>query len=357
MKKPLAVILAVAMVFSSISFADSGILNKISSSQSIQNLKTMGATLIQNTLAKFKDVKAGEWYMDSVSKLVELGGIKGYEDGTFRPTGTITRAEYTSIVAGSLGLKPVEGVTGHWSAGIMAAATQAGLVQAGEFADVTKPITRNEMARMVVRAVMYQKEAVPTDYLDYAALVADLASTGTFKDDVTKVVAMGIISGYPDKTFQGARTLSRAEASAVVIRILDKDARKVPNKPSVAGTIQLGETKPVTEFVNNVTELNKFNPNLKTVTLVTAESLGLKVEKTPGTDTMTIRAPGRTGVMTAIKDGKTVTAFSGAYMPGLNGTLYDTSRFPVDYKTIDYFGFFRMDDQPGMKLVINPWKE
>lgn len=352
MKKRLAMILAVAMVFSSISFADSGILNKISSSQTIQNLKTMGTTLIQNTLAKFKDVKSGEWYMDSVSKLVELGGIKGYEDGTFRPTGTITRAEYTSIVARSLGLQPKEGVTGHWSAGILAAATEAGLVKAGEFAELDKPITRNEMARMVVRAVMYQKEAVPTDYLDYAALVADLASTGTFKDDVTKVVAMGIISGYPDKTFQGARTLSRAEASAVVIRILDREARKIPVKPSSTGTITLGETKPLAEILPNDFTNPMFTiSGYKSVALVDAAAYAPKTFTT-GDNKTGIMFKGHCGNLVVIKGNKVLVYIPELYSPSTGYSKYSNP----DWETADYFGFSTSQDTT-LRMIANPWKK
>lgn len=314
-----------------------------------------GAFGLSHGAGKFSDVKTGDWFSSDVSRLAALGGIMGYPDGTFRPNGTITRAEYTSIVARSLSIKAKEITGPHWSAGIMAAAEEAGLVKAGEFADATAPITRYEMARMAVRALTYQKEAIPADYAEYAPLIKDLHKSEAFKEDVNKVVAMGIITGYPDKTFQGLKTLTRAEASAVVMRIIDKNVRKVPMKPSTKGQIQLGETKPVTEFIANVDDLDKFNPNLKTVTLVTAESMGLKYEIKNGSDF--IMAPGRTGVITVIKDGKTLTAFSGAFAPSGNFTFYATDRIPIDFKTIDYFGFFLGRETTEMKFVENPWKE
>ncbi len=319
-------------------------------------LITLGSVLIlTHATGRFSDVKSGDWFSGDVARLTEIGGIAGYPDGTFKPTGTITRAEYTSIVARSLSIKAKDISGNHWSAGIMASAEDAGLVKAGEFADVTLPITRYEMARMAVRALEHQKEAIPGDYADYAFLITDLSKSEAYKEDVNKVVAMGIITGYPDKTFQGLKTLTRAEASAVVMRIIDKNARKAPLKPSTKGQIQLGETKPVTEFINNVTDLNKFNPNLKTVTLVTAESMGLTYVTNLGI--VDLKAPGRTGVITAIKEGKTVAAFSGLYSPSQNATYYDTTRFSVDYKTIDYFGFFLGRETTGMKFVENPWKE
>lgn len=323
----------------------------------ISALLTLSATLIFADTPHFTDVKAGDWFSDTVTKLTARGGITGYDDGSFKPGGTITRAEYTAIVARSLGIKAKEGASGHWAAGLMIASQEAGLVKAGEFPELDKAITRNEMARMAVRALGYRNEAVPSDYRDYEPLIGDLAAAGAYKDDVAKVVAMGIITGYPDKTFQGSKTLTRAEASAVVMRVLDQEARKVPMKPSAVGTIQLGETKPVTEFISNVSELSKFNPNLKTVTLVTAESLELTIDKNPGLGTMQLKRPGHTGVIVAIKDGKSLASFSGAYSATLGLTWYSVERFPVDYKTIDFFGFYRSDGKSDVSLVANPWKE
>ncbi|MFC0394138.1 S-layer homology domain-containing protein [Paenibacillus mendelii] len=46
----------------------------------------------------FTDVQSGDWYAGAVSKAQEYGILNGYEDGTFRPTTTITRVEAMSIV-------------------------------------------------------------------------------------------------------------------------------------------------------------------------------------------------------------------------------------------------------------------
>ncbi|WP_169719383.1 S-layer homology domain-containing protein, partial [Desulfovirgula thermocuniculi] len=43
-------------------------------------------------LVRFKDM-AGHWAETTVAKLAGMGVISGYEDGTFRPDKTITRAE------------------------------------------------------------------------------------------------------------------------------------------------------------------------------------------------------------------------------------------------------------------------
>jgi hypothetical protein len=48
--------------------------------------------------AKYSDVSQIEDYYPSSTRLADLGIISGYEDGTFRPDNTITRAEFTKIV-------------------------------------------------------------------------------------------------------------------------------------------------------------------------------------------------------------------------------------------------------------------
>lgn len=51
----------------------------------------------------FSDVHAGDWFYDVVVGSIQYGWIGGYEDGTFRPQNTITRAEVTAITNRMLG--------------------------------------------------------------------------------------------------------------------------------------------------------------------------------------------------------------------------------------------------------------
>lgn len=51
------------------------------------------------TTNNFSDVAADAWYNNAVSTMVNMGIIRGYEDGTFRPNANITRAEFAAIAA------------------------------------------------------------------------------------------------------------------------------------------------------------------------------------------------------------------------------------------------------------------
>ena len=50
-----------------------------------------------STESGYSDVKAGDWYNNAISTLSNLGVITGYEDGTFRPNASISRAEFVTI--------------------------------------------------------------------------------------------------------------------------------------------------------------------------------------------------------------------------------------------------------------------
>ena len=51
----------------------------------------------------FSDVEPGDWFYDEVVGSIQYGWINGYEDGTFRPNNTITRAEVAAITNRMLG--------------------------------------------------------------------------------------------------------------------------------------------------------------------------------------------------------------------------------------------------------------
>src|SRR5690606_11235384 len=108
----------------------------------------------------FPDVAAhwGKGYVESVAnKLI----VEGYEDGTFGPDRSITRAEFATVIVRALGLSSKKGTasfsdvkSGDWFANAVAVAAEAGIVKGYEDGTFqpNKVITREELAAMVVRA-------------------------------------------------------------------------------------------------------------------------------------------------------------------------------------------------------------
>lgn len=48
--------------------------------------------------APFKDIKKNEWYTNAIDALYEAGHIKGYDQHTFKPNNTISRAEFSQMI-------------------------------------------------------------------------------------------------------------------------------------------------------------------------------------------------------------------------------------------------------------------
>ena len=46
----------------------------------------------------FSDLAESHWAYANVQALVAEGTVSGYEDGTFRPNGTVTRAEFVKMI-------------------------------------------------------------------------------------------------------------------------------------------------------------------------------------------------------------------------------------------------------------------
>ena len=115
------------------------------------------------TANDFSDVSADSWYNQTVSTLASMGILKGYEDGTFRPNASITRAEFAAIATrffDETGATYEPGtftdVTGdEWFAGAIMDAVNLGLI--GGYEDGTvRPnnnITRAEACAIVNRTL------------------------------------------------------------------------------------------------------------------------------------------------------------------------------------------------------------
>jgi hypothetical protein len=84
-----------------------------------------------------------------------------------------------------------------------------------------KPITRYEMA-VLIRNVLYNVYCENTmELTNPAANISDYNSIDmAYRGSVEQAYGKGILTGYSDSSFQGGRNLSRAEAAAVICRLL-----------------------------------------------------------------------------------------------------------------------------------------
>ena len=116
----------------------------------------------------FSDVSADKWYNNAVSTLCHMGVLGGYSDGTFRPNAPITRAEFAKI------------------------------------------------------AVSFAQANGSAVY----SYFTDVKTTDWFAPYVTAAKDSGLIEGYSDGSFKPENRITRAEACAIVNRVLGRKPSK-----------------------------------------------------------------------------------------------------------------------------------
>ena len=116
----------------------------------------------------FSDVSADKWYNNAVSTLCHMGVLGGYSDGTFRPNAPITRAEFAKI------------------------------------------------------AVSFAQANGSAVY----SYFTDVKTTDWFAPYVTTAKDSGLIEGYSDGSFKPENRITRAEACAIVNRVLGRKPSK-----------------------------------------------------------------------------------------------------------------------------------
>jgi len=181
----------------------------------------------------FPDIN-GHWGKKYAESMANRLIVEGYEDGTFRPDRSITRAEFAAIIVRSLGLSGKDAPasakfsdvqSGEWYASVVAIAAEAGIVtgyEDGTFRP-NQVINREELAAMVVRASKYAGKDLsvsPGAVSGTLAKFSDADDIVWARAEIAAAVNAGIVEGYEDGTFRARNTATRAEAAAMLQRFL-----------------------------------------------------------------------------------------------------------------------------------------
>ena len=148
------------------------------------------------SFANTSDIE-GTKYEEALVKLAALGTIEGYEDGTFKPENTITRAELATVITFVLGLQ-----------------------DAAELAKGTEP--------------QFSDVKVNEWYTGYINIAAN----------------ENVFAGYPDGTFRPSQEVSYSEAITMLVNalglkpVVDKSGGTWPNN-YMSRAAQLGITKDI----------------------------------------------------------------------------------------------------------------
>ncbi|WP_313339377.1 S-layer homology domain-containing protein [Sedimentibacter sp.] len=175
---------------------------------------------------KFSDIN-GHWAKNWINEAVKLGFVSGYDDGTFKPDRTITRAEFSKLLNGALKTEKKANIgfsdvkNNEWFYDEVRKSVASGFFSGYE--DNTfrpnNPIKREEVAKVV-------SSAITTGGVDGegATLLSDYTAVQEWaKPSVNAVYNKGYILGYPDKTYGPSKALTRAEAVKIIYEIIENE--------------------------------------------------------------------------------------------------------------------------------------
>lgn len=156
--------------------------------------------------ATFKDVD-GTDYEAAVVTLSSLDVLNGYEDGTFKPEGDITRAEFAKVIIAVMNMTASAGKTAtsftdvdadNWASGYVKLAEQMGVIKGygnGKFGPQDN-VTYEQAVKMIVAALGFTPKAealggYPTGYM---VVAAQEEITKGIKADASKAASRGVVA-------------------------------------------------------------------------------------------------------------------------------------------------------------------
>ena len=214
---------------------------------------------------RFYDLKADDWFLDHVNEAIQRKLVEGMTPISFAPDFTMTRAQVVMILsrleqadtsaAAPCGFTDVD--QKEWYAGAINWAYENHIVLGmteTTFAP-NDPITRQQFTTMMIRYLTDVKglklEAKALDFRDQST-ISDWAL-----DSVKKAVSIGLLEGYPDKTFQPNNQLPRKEGFTVLVRLAkyleaqsteaDDDAASKDEAPAEPTPAAQDDTAPAAE--------------------------------------------------------------------------------------------------------------
>ncbi|WP_102273767.1 S-layer homology domain-containing protein [Cytobacillus massiliigabonensis] len=172
----------------------------------------------------FKDVNSKYWAYKEIMYLADKGIISGYPTGEFKPGDQLTRSHAAILLARALnlntanikdpGFKDVPQTHRYYS--IIASVANAGIMggKEGNLFDPEGKLTRAQMAGILQNA--YKLQGMPSkDFADVKPSYWAYRAIGALAYNE-------ITTGYPDNTFKPGDTVTRAQYSAFLYRILTK---------------------------------------------------------------------------------------------------------------------------------------
>lgn len=201
---------------------------KVTASSGMSNFAYI--TSYKTTL--FTDIDESAWYGEkqtgAIKSAYRYGFVQGKGDKLFDPMGSITVAEAITIAARMTdiyyGDETSFKTTGeNWYDDYVSYAIKKGIIKKGDFVNYGKNATRAEMAYIFAHVL----PSGEYDKINKISSVPDVKEGLKYYDEIMLLYNAGIVSGNDEKgTFAPSTSITRAEVSAIIVRIADKEERR-----------------------------------------------------------------------------------------------------------------------------------
>ncbi|WP_413406733.1 S-layer homology domain-containing protein [Paenibacillus amylolyticus] len=199
----------------------------------INDLRSSGSYSVIWNPQDFEDARS-HWGKTDVNNIAARLDLQGNGDNTFSPNRQVTRSEFAEIVVLGLGLMRQDAPQNlfpdvndsAWFRSAVALANEFGIVRGydnGNFYG-NQEITREQGFAMVARAYrLIEPDATITpdqmnSELERYSDAADVSNWA--KEDVAQLIAAGIIQGNGPEVLSPKTTMTRAEVTALIARML-----------------------------------------------------------------------------------------------------------------------------------------
>ena len=191
----------------------------------------LSASLAPGAMADgaYSDVPAGHWANGEIQRATAAGLFTGYPDGTFGLGKSLKRSEFAVALCRFFGWEPEADAASSFSDCTNAfyipyieALLTHGAVDGGGAFRPSDPITRGEMAEMMVRGLGYRSLADAAVANQEKNPFIDVSYDDPGAGYILVAYALGILQGNGDGTFRPDGTATREQAAALLVRTYDR---------------------------------------------------------------------------------------------------------------------------------------
>lgn len=170
--------------------------------------------MLQNVIiagAKYSDMPENTNETRIVDILTKLGVMRGYEDGTFKPSQAITRAEFSTLIYQSLGF------VDKGSGGAASSAASDGF-------NWSKIFLGDDSSDFTIMYPPSQEETGSEDAPSFSGLWSDVNEEHWAYPYLKGMKDFGFIAGYTDESFKPENTVTCDEAVKIILTICGYEA-------------------------------------------------------------------------------------------------------------------------------------